>query len=438
MLQSAISKGLTKSDLSARGARDRNPGVEHVGAAPVTHVAARGQLLGCNALVYGNVTWLVECRRTRVSFGGCLTLDPCDVYFLLAGGMTMRYSRRECLLQIGALAATAYPRRADAVGETDKYPRNLTKADIDGWMKSLSNWGRWGKEDQSGTVNLITSAKRKQAAALVKEGASFSMSLKADIPPEGEAASSASAAPAPGGRGPRYTWEHTMRSTGIGRTDGFARDTISTAFHGSATTHMDALGHVMSGGHLFNGFPSDSINNWGATKDNVLSFENGIFTRGILIDVPMLRSVPYLEESQAVYPDDFDAFEKKTGVRIEPGDAVFVRTGRWRRTAEKGPFKNGTTPGMYASCVKWLRQHDVGLLGSDGVQDVRPSGVDGVDQPVHLLCLAVLGLPLIDNCDLEALSQAALERRRWAFCYTMAPLRIPGGAGSPVNPIATF
>src|SRR5262249_16607713 len=150
------------------------------------------------------------------------------------------------------------------------------------------------------------------------------------LPPEGELASpSAAGTPPAGPARPRHTWEHTMRSTGIGRTDGFAIDTIFTSFHGSATTHMDALSPFIYHGKLFNGFPADSIDNWGATKDDVLPFENGFFTRGILVDVPMVRSVAYLDDDQAVYPEDFDALEKKAGVRIESGDAVFVRTGRW-------------------------------------------------------------------------------------------------------------
>ena len=355
----------------------------------------------------------------------------------------MPYSRRECLLIACALAGTARGRRAKAADSPEKYPRNLTKADIERWMKELSNWGRWGETDQAGTINLITPAKRKQAAALVKDGISVSMSLKADLPPEGfvppaPGATSGAATSGAGSPAPRFTWEHTMRSTGIGRTDGFAVDTISTSFHGSATTHMDALSHFLYGGKLFNGFPADSINTWGARKDDVLPFENGIFTRGILIDVPMVRGVPYLDDDQAVYPDDFDAFEQKSGVKIEAGDAVFVRFGRWRRVAEKGPFRNQRMPGMYASCVKWLKQHDLALLGSDGVQDVRPSGVEGVDQPVHQLCLAAVGTPFMDNCDLEALSRAASERRRWTFSFMMARLRIPGATGSPANPIATF
>jgi kynurenine formamidase len=350
----------------------------------------------------------------------------------------MAYSRRECLLMAGALSSAAPCRRAKAANSPEEYPRNLTKTDIERWMKELSNWGRWGDASQAGTINLITPTKRKQAAALVKDGVSFSMSLKADLPPEGDVPPSSAGVPGGGSQRPRFTWEHVMRSTGTGRVEGFAIDTISTSFHGSATTHMDALSHFIYAGKLFNGFPADSINTWGATKDDVLPFENGVFTRGILVDVPMLRSVPYLDEDQAVYPDDLDVFERKSGLRIEPGDAVFVRTGRWRRVADKGPFRNQKMPGMYASCVRWLKQRDMALLGSDGVQDVRPSGVEGVDQPVHELCLNAVGTPLMDNCDLEGLGRAASERGRWAFCFTMAPLRIPGATGSPANPIATF
>ena len=332
------------------------------------------------------------------------------------------FTRRESLTWIaGSVAASARGYAAEP-----RYPRNLTKADIDRWMTELSNWGRWGKDDQAGTINLITPAKRKQATALVKESVPVSMSLNADI----------SAPEEPAGPS-RHTWEHVMRSNGVGRKDGFAIDTYFVSFHGSATTHLDALSHLIYDGKIYNGFPADSINSWGATKNDVMPYKDGIWTRGVLVDVPALKGVPYLGDDEAVYPEDFEAWEKKTGVRIESGDAVFVRTGRWRRIAEKGPL-NRQMPGLYASCVKWLKQRDIALFGSDGVQDVRPSRVEGVDQPVHLLFLVAVGTPLFDNCDLEALSQAAAQRRRWTFLFTAAPLRVPGGTGSPANPIAMF
>jgi hypothetical protein len=182
-------------------------------------------------------------------------------------------TRRDCLVKAGGLAGLLFGPTGWAAESSGKYPRNLTKADIDRLMTELSNWGRWGKDDQAGTINLITPAKRKQASALVKDGVSVSMSVEADIPARG-----ITAAPAVGGEPKRlrYTWEHIMRSNGLGRKDGFVIDSYSVSFHGSATTHLDALSHLISDGKIYNGFPGDSIDSWGATKNDVLPFKNGI------------------------------------------------------------------------------------------------------------------------------------------------------------------
>jgi len=323
-----------------------------------------------------------------------------------------------------ALAA-AFGARAWAA---EKYPRDLTKADIERWMTELSNWGRWGKDDQAGTINLITPSKRKQAAALVKDGVSVSMSLDADIPGQTETSPRQ-----------RYTWQHTMRNNGAGRAEGYVVDSYSVSFHGNSTTHLDALSHYIYGGKIYNGFPGDVINSWGATKNDVMPYKDGILTRGVLIDMPAMKGVPYLGDEEAVYPEDLEAWEKKAGLKIESGDAVFLRTGRWRRVAEKGPLNlNQQTPGLYASCAKWLKQRDIAMLGSDVVQDVRPSRVEGLNQPIHQVFLVAVGTPLFDNCELEALAQAAAQRRRWTFLFTVAPLRVPGSTGSPANPVATF
>jgi len=357
--------------------------------------------------------------------------------------MADEQTRREWLLTTGALAAAAmHPLPAKAQAPAAKYPRDLTKADIERWMTELSNWGRWGKDDQAGTFNLITPAKRRQAASLVKDGVSVSMSIDADLPKLGDPAPPPPAPAAPGGRaGARspYTWEHVMRSNGIGRDEGYVIDTYTVTFHGNNTTHMDALSHYIHQGQTYNGFPGDATTAWGATKNDVMPFKNGIVTRGVLIDMPRLKGVPYLADDEAVYPEDLDAFEKKTGVKIESGDAVFLRTGRWRRVAERGPLNIGVaTPGLYASCAKWLKQRDIAIFGSDSAQDVRPSRVDGVNQPIHQLLLVAVGTPLFDNCGLEALGDAADQRKRWTFMFTASPMLVPGGTGSPLNPIATF
>lgn len=346
--------------------------------------------------------------------------------------MNRHFTARDRLRWLAAAAvSTTIP-----VSEASEYPRNLTKDDIDRWMTELSNWGRWGKEDQAGTVNLITPAKRKQAAALIQEGISISMSLDADIAPKG-----APPEQIPTGGRSRYTWQHEMRSTGLNMRSpsGYAVDTISVNFHGNNTTHFDALSHFIFNGHIYNGFPADSITNWGAEKNDVIPFKDGIVTRGVLIDWPRFKNIPYMGDDEAIYAEDLDAWEKKTGVRIESGDCVLLRTGRWKRVADQGPLDlNVKAPGLYASCAKWLKDRNIALLGSDVVQDVRPSRVEGVNQPIHQLFLVAVGTPLFDNCDLEAAAEQAAKLRRSTFCMMVAPLRVPGATGSPFNPLALF
>jgi kynurenine formamidase len=216
-------------------------------------------------------------------------------------------------------------------------------------------------------------------------------------------------------------------------------DTIAVSYHGNNTTHLDAPSHIYYQGKIYNGYPQSSYTDRGAGKDDVMSMKNGIFTRGVLFDIPKLKGVSYLGDDEPVYVEDLEAWEKKAGFRVAPGDAVLVRTGRWVRVREKGPLNlNQATPGLYASCVKWLRERGASILGSDVVQDVRPSRIEGVNQPIHQMALMSLGMPLIDNADLDALSEAASERRRWTYLLTINPLRVPGATGGPVNPIATF
>jgi kynurenine formamidase len=292
-------------------------------------------------------------------------------------------------------------------------------------MKELSNWGRWGKSDQTGTVNLITPAKRKQAAALVKEG--FSVSLARDTE-KTKAIDNSS------------PFGHEMNNTGGNPAAGaFSIDTYSVLYHGYAHTHMDSLCHMFYQGKMYNGYSKDEIGAQGAKNLAVTAFKNGIFSRGILMDIPRLQGVPYLETNVPIHPSDLEAWEKKAGVQVGSGDLVFIRTGRWARRAAKGPWDvSKNSAGLYATCAKWLRQRDVAMVGSDAASDVAPSGVEGVTQPIHQLLLIAMGTPIFDNCDLEAVSEATNTRKRWEFLLTASPIPVTGGTGSPLNPIATF
>jgi kynurenine formamidase len=165
--------------------------------------------------------------------------------------------------------------------------------------------------------------------------------------------------------------------------------------------------------------------------------KQGIFTRGVLMDIPRLKGVSYLEPGTPIYPEDLDAWEKKAALRVRPGDVVLIRTGRWARRATKGPW-SGELAGLHVTSARWLKNRDAAVLGSDAAQDVMPSGVDGVRQPIHLLVLVAMGMPILDNIDLEALSEAAAARKRWDFLLTASPLAVPGATGSALNPIAVF
>ncbi len=305
---------------------------------------------------------------------------------------------------IAALAAAAFAQTP--------HP-HLTKADVESMMKELSNWGRWGKNDQKGTVNLITPEVRRQAAALVKDGVSVSLSHNTDS-----------------------TYGVKMSPPVDGQ---FNMDEQTVFFHGTAHTHFDALSHVFHDGKMYNGFPESSVKPKGTEALAVTAYGDGFLTRGVLVDIAWLRGVPYLEQSAVIYPEDFDAWEKKTGVHIQSGDAVFVRTGRWAYQTAKGPWDIGShAAGLSALCARWLRKRDVALLGSDSSHDAAPSGIAGVTFPVHQLLIVAMGMPLFDQCDLEELAKAARARNRWTFLFTASPVRATGSTGGPVNPIATF
>ena len=192
-------------------------------------------------------------------------------------------------------------------------------------------------------------------------------------------------------------------------------------------------------GRSYNGFSHDEVTEKGCGKNDVMQFKSGLLTRGVLIDIARLKGAPYLEPGTPVYPEDIEAWEKYARVKVTSGDAVFIRTGRYKREAEKGVWNLvNDAAGPHASVARWLKSRDVALFGSDVANELKPSGVAGVTQPIHQLLLVSMGVPLFDNLDLELLSQQAYRRHRWEFMFMAAPLAVPGGTGSPLNPIATF
>lgn len=299
----------------------------------------------------------------------------------------------------------------------------LTKKDIDQMMTSLSSWGRWGKKDELGALNLLTPTKRREAAALVKEGVSISLAHNAIKVKEENS----------------EPFDHRMVETGTQATSESSSDVYSIQYHGYTQTHLDALCHLFHQGKMYNGFTQQEVSAKGASKLSVIQAKNGIFTRGVLVDLPSLLGVDYLKGAQAIYPEQLEAWEKKTGVKITGGDALLIRTGRWARRAAQGTWNvEGDSAGLHASCLPWIKKRDISVLGSDLASDVMPSGVEGVRMPVHQVIIIAMGVPILDNCDLEELSKSCAKRKRWDFLLVVAPLAVDGGTGSPVNPVATF
>jgi Putative cyclase len=296
----------------------------------------------------------------------------------------------------------------------------VSAAQYEAWQKELSNWGRWGTDDQLGTLNLVTPAKRRAAMALVKEA--VPVSLSANVFTE-----KASDVPCPA------EWAMTS-ATENGATDRIAFPCI----HGAASTHIDSLAHTFFAGKMWNGYDTSTLvtKEKGAEKNSVLPMKGGIVTRAVLYDIARLRGVPYLAPGDRIFIEDLEAWEKKTGVRVGPGDAMVLRWGRYGRRARLGPDDGAA--GLDNSVLPWLKRRDIALLVWETAgYSPQPAG-DLARNAVHNFVQAILGIHVLDRADLEALSEAAASRKRWEFMLTVNPLALFNATGSPVNPIAMF
>ena len=334
--------------------------------------------------------------------------------------MKIRMAGGAALVASVLLAILTLPARRAHAQAADSHPL-VTEAEYQRWQTELSNWGRWGKDDERGTLNLITPAKRKQALGLAKEG--FTVSLARDANMNKEADN-----PCP------QEWELTTdRPETV--TDRIAYPCI----HGPGTTHLDSFAHMFLDGKMWNGYSRNLVTReGGAAKVSILTMKNGIVTRGVLYDIARLKGVPYLEPGTRIYPADLEAWEKKTGVKAGAGDALILRWGKWARRAKVGPQPGDQAAGFDNTVIPWLRQRDIGLLVWETPGYVPQPAGDLARNALHNFVLEILGVHIVDRADLEAVGEAAAARNRWEFMLTIAPLPIPHGTGSPVNPIAMF
>jgi kynurenine formamidase len=299
---------------------------------------------------------------------------------------------------------------------------DITAQEFRELFSAVSNWGRWDDGGERGALNHLTPARITAAARLVRSGTTITLSQ----PVETEARADV---PEPA--------DHHM--TMLPGDDGFAKDYIGVDYHNDGQSHIDAFSHVAFGGFLFDGSPASSVTAQGARAGTIDVLKDGLVGRGVLLDVPRTRAVPWVEPGNHVFREDLEAAEHAQGVRVGTGDILLVRTGHMRRLAELGPWDTRQAKaGLHPAAASFLADRRVAALGSDGNSDTAPSTTDGVGFPIHVLALNAMGVHLLDYLQLEDVARHCEAAQRWEFLFAAAPLRIVGGTGSPINPTAIF
>jgi len=309
-----------------------------------------------------------------------------------------------------------------------------TEQQLLGYFDSLSNWGRWGDDDERGTLNFITPAKVAEASRAVVDGVSVGCARPIVfegsvpdvlIPPQRFMISTHE--PSPDARGGL-----------LAPVPATASDFLAIAPHGVTTTHVDTLSHFSRLGRMYNGVKVSAVSTLlGATRLSVTTMKDGVVTRGVLLDIARLKGRPYLDAGEGIFPDDLEAAEAAEDVTIGAGDALLIRTGWYRRRVELGAYPERLhRPGLHAATLPWLHERQVALIAADAANDVGPSGYEVLMQPVHAVGTVAMGLCIINVCDFESLSQACASRSRWSFMFVVAPLNWPGATASPVTPLA--
>jgi kynurenine formamidase len=317
-----------------------------------------------------------------------------------------------------------------------------------GYLDQVSNWGRWGADDQLGTLNLITEEHRVAAAQLVTTGRTISCARPL-VTAFGDPASAAQmywVVTGEGGCAPAGQVPPTKFGGGPVAS---AFEYIGLVYHGPNCTHIDTPAHLFWEGRLYNDRPASlTTAEFGATWCAVTNMKDGIVGRGVLLDVPRSQGLTYLEPGTAVTPQDLAATAEAQGVRVGEGDIVLLRIGRWHpdavaaadtgRAQSNDPAHWLAMAGWHPACMPWMHERGVAVIGCDNPQEVRPAVYGKLPGAIHVLALTRMGMPLIDNLDLERLASACAELGRWEFMFNLSPLPLVGGSGSPVNPIAVL
>lgn len=292
--------------------------------------------------------------------------------------------------------------------------------------RRLAQASKWGASDRRGALNNITTAQVLAAVGEVRSGTTVSLARpiedvrSADNPEPSRHEMTGYAA-------------DRVRVPGLE----FATDRFTMNVHGDADSHIDALCHVIYDNKLYNGVSVDTLTPDGASMLSIDVASDGIVGRGVLLDIPRVRGTSWLEPGDSVTVDDLAAAERNQGLRVGRGDLLFVRVGHSRRRSELGAWNAAEArAGLHPTAMQFVVDREVAALGSDGNSDTAPSPTEGVAFPVHVLAINAMGLHLLDYLQFEDLCGACERAGRWEFLLVAAPLRIVGGTGSPLNPIA--
>ncbi len=297
----------------------------------------------------------------------------------------------------------------------------MIEAEVLALFDSCSNLGRWGADDERGTLNYITPDKRLGALSLPRSGTV--VSLGKDLVTRGSRETPPSAL-------------HAMTSLGPGEIS--AQDILFLSPHGFEVTHLDAIGHVNFRGKVY-GMRSieETFSTEGLRFASVAAASDGIVTRGVLLDVAASRGVDCLDRGDGVGLEDLEAAESASNATVGPGDAVFVRTGLGLRVARGGIDGPDLREGVLPEVIPWLHSRSVAVYAGDCIERL-PSGYPSIPLPLHQVGMVSMGLYFLDEPDMEALARACRSEGRSDFLLIVAPLRILGGTASAVNPLAIF
>lgn len=323
---------------------------------------------------------------------------------------------------VGASVTT--PLLPTRVSAAERRPR-LTEAQFQALAQRVSNWKRWGADDELGALNFITPAVTRTAGGLIREGriVHCGAGIPSSMPDTQD-----------------HSGSITMRLESA-NSWGAINETITLDVHGhSGLTHLDALGHIYYRGYHFNGKPFSGVLGNRLATHGIETASAGIAGRGVFIDLAAARGQRWLQPQDRLTPEELTQAITRSGATLQPGDTLFLNTGvaefqKTRRLAPGVPIQTG---GMQVECAEIIHRSGVAIIVSDGGTDSFPSEVESVLIPWHILCLVQMGVRLVDGAQLAELAATCKELRRTAFFCTIAPIDYRGGTSSPVNPICIF